>query len=129
MPKRIQRKRTAGWRMPKDAVYVGRPTKWGNPYRWTDYRKTFQNDDGEPCYVPESDRRRFAVSDFESEVLYGVGRRPSYPSDEEIRAELAGKDLVCWCPLEDEHGNPVRCHADTLLQIANAVPSDLPSAA
>ena len=29
-PKRIQRKRTKGWRMPKGAVYVGRPTKWGN---------------------------------------------------------------------------------------------------
>ena len=31
MPKRIQRKRTKGWRMPADAIYVGRPTKWGNP--------------------------------------------------------------------------------------------------
>lgn len=29
MPKRIQRKRTKGWRMPPGAVYVGRPTKWG----------------------------------------------------------------------------------------------------
>ena len=32
MPKRIQRKRTAGWRMPENTVYVGRPTRWGNPY-------------------------------------------------------------------------------------------------
>ena len=32
-PKRIQRQRTAGWRMPANAVYVGRPTKWGNPWR------------------------------------------------------------------------------------------------
>ena len=31
-PRRIQRKRTKGWRMPEGAVYVGRPTKWGNPY-------------------------------------------------------------------------------------------------
>lgn len=31
-PSRIQRKRTKGWRMPPDAVYVGRPTKWGNPF-------------------------------------------------------------------------------------------------
>jgi hypothetical protein len=30
---RIQRKRTKGWRMPENAVYVGRPTKWGNPYQ------------------------------------------------------------------------------------------------
>lgn len=32
-PRRIQRSRTAGWRMPPGAVYVGRPSKWGNPYR------------------------------------------------------------------------------------------------
>lgn len=32
MPKRIQRRRTKGWRAPKGAIYVGRPTKWGNPY-------------------------------------------------------------------------------------------------
>ena len=31
-PKRIQRKRTPGWKMPPNTVYVGRPTKWGNPY-------------------------------------------------------------------------------------------------
>lgn len=32
MPDRIQRRRTKGWRMPDGAVYVGRPTKWGNPF-------------------------------------------------------------------------------------------------
>ena len=30
-PKRIQRRRTKGWRMPEGAVYVGRGSKWGNP--------------------------------------------------------------------------------------------------
>ena len=33
-PKRIQRKRTRGWRMPEGAVYVGRGSRWGNPFRW-----------------------------------------------------------------------------------------------
>jgi len=33
-PRRIQRKRVSGWRMPEGAVYVGRPTKWGNPFRY-----------------------------------------------------------------------------------------------
>lgn len=32
MPVRVQRKRQTGWRMPEGAVYVGRPTKWGNPF-------------------------------------------------------------------------------------------------
>jgi hypothetical protein len=31
-PERIQRRRAKGWRMPDGAVYVGRPTKWGNPW-------------------------------------------------------------------------------------------------
>ena len=31
-PKRIQRRRTKGWRMPPNTVYVGRPTRWGNPF-------------------------------------------------------------------------------------------------
>lgn len=33
MPQRIQRKRVKGWRMPPGAVYVGRPSDWGNPFR------------------------------------------------------------------------------------------------
>ena len=33
MPKRIQRQRTRGWRMPEGAIYVGRPTRWGNPFQ------------------------------------------------------------------------------------------------
>ena len=32
-PARIQRKRTKGWRMPKNTVYVGRPNKWCNPFK------------------------------------------------------------------------------------------------
>lgn len=32
MPCRIQRKRSKGWRMPAGAIYIGRPSKWGNPY-------------------------------------------------------------------------------------------------
>ncbi|HZL05925.1 MAG TPA: DUF4326 domain-containing protein, partial [Coriobacteriia bacterium] len=33
---------------------------------------------------------------------------------EDVRAALAGRDLACWCPLTDP------CHADVLLEIANA---------
>lgn len=30
--------------------------------------------------------------------------------------ELRGKDLACWCPLDQP------CHADVILEIANAEP-------
>jgi Domain of unknown function (DUF4326) len=33
MPSRIRRQRSRGWRQPINAIYVGRPTKWGNPYK------------------------------------------------------------------------------------------------
>ena len=32
MPKRVQRRRTAGWRAPEGAKYVGRGTRYGNPF-------------------------------------------------------------------------------------------------
>ena len=39
--KRIQRSRQKGWRMPEGAVYVGRPTPWGNPWP-VDYTNDIQ---------------------------------------------------------------------------------------
>lgn len=104
MPKRIQRKRTKGWRMPKNAVYVGRPTKWGNPIDWKIY--------GTPVNA-NRDKRNLATVDYER-WLGGIW---SYPNRDWILAhmhELSGKDLACWCPLDQP------CHADVLLRLANA---------
>lgn len=39
-------------------------------------------------------------------------------------SELAGRDLACWCPLVDADGQPVPCHADVLLSIANQKEDD-----
>jgi hypothetical protein len=50
-----------------------------------------------------------AVSYFEVDLR--VGLLPFTADD--VRAELAGHDLCCWCPLDQ------RCHADVLLQVAN----------
>lgn len=115
MPKRIQRKRTKGWRMPEGAIYVGRPTKWGNPYRWNEYATMTQPDeDGDRYRVPEARRRTYAVIDFKAamdpDYGFGIGQ---YPDHETIRRELAGRDLACWCPLDQP------CHADVLLELAN----------
>jgi hypothetical protein len=37
-----------------------------------------------------------------------------YPTLAEIRRELRGRDLACWCPLDQP------CHADVLLEIVNS---------
>lgn len=114
-PKRIQLRRTRGWRKPEGAVVVSRPSRWGNPYRWTDYNRwTSPYPEDESFPIPVAERRRFAVIDFRAAVLYEIARPPNYPPRETIRAELAGRDLACWCPLDQP------CHADVLLEIANS---------
>jgi hypothetical protein len=90
-PVRIQRRRTAGWRMPDSAVYVGRPTRWGNPYPHT----------GTPA-------SRAAVVAAYRDLL---DRDPDLTAA--ARRLLAGRDLACWCPPEQP------CHADVLLELAN----------
>lgn len=93
-PKRIQRKRIRGWRMPPNAIYVGRPTKWGNPFRI--------GKDGSAADCVEFYRAAIKCAATLDGQAYN------------IRAELRGKDLACFCPLDQP------CHADVLLEIANA---------
>lgn len=123
-PVRVQRQRTKGWRMPENTVYVGRGSKWGNPFAvgkpapdpivgvcTREGFRLFLND--YPTWVKnrEDARRRFAyllVEPFINRTEY-----PEYPTASEVQAELAGKNLACWCPLD------APCHADVLLDIAN----------
>ena len=103
MPERIQRKRTKGWKMPPNTVNVTRPGRWGNPY----YVGMFRDYDA-----------AMAVADFEKWIGGDVGARVwagKPPTKEDIREELAGKNIACWCAL----GQP--CHGDVLLKIANSV--------
>ncbi len=92
-PKRIQVKRQKGWRKPDDAVYVGRPTKWGNPYRVGKEAST-----RDEVVTMHADWFATLSADEQSALL----------------DPLRGKDLACWCPLDGA------CHADTLLRLANA---------
>ena len=100
-PIRVQRKRSKGWKMPANTVYVGRPSKWGNPYSPDDFIKNGL--DGEMA-------EKGVIAAFSSFV--------HHPLNHEFRAEiikeLKGKSLACWCPLDKA------CHADKLLEIANA---------
>lgn len=142
-PIRVQRKRSKGWRMPEGAVYVGRGSKWGNPFRLNDRsglarepaihnpdklweyegrisaagtRHDFHHPGGK---ITRVDVRYMTLSEtilcYRAYVTGG-----EWPCDwkrssrvEEIRSTLAGKDLACWCPLDQP------CHADVLLELAN----------
>jgi hypothetical protein len=75
MNKRIQRKRVRGWRMPPNTVYVGRPTRWGNPY---------------PKYWFDS------LSFYREWLKFQISDNPDFLKP------LEGKDLACWCPPADK---------------------------
>lgn len=96
-PRRIQLRRTAGWRKPEGAVVVARPGKWGNQYKIGDVT---------PDGIRIEDAR-IAVALYTA----WLGNRPDMVRL--AREQLAGRDLACWCPI----GQP--CHADVLLAAAN----------
>ena len=131
-PKRIQRKRTKGWRLPEGAVVVSRPGRWGNPYKiTTQERKHYVwgpfNDQWPSmvCVPPAmlarcatiNEARRVAVDAYRA-LLY-EGCHPAVVHALDNWTHLCGHDLACWCPLEDADGNHIPCHADVLLEIAN----------
>ena len=107
-PRRIQLSRRKGWRKPDGAVVVSRPTRWGNPYSLSDYK--FQHADGTPAPSNEPAARAMAIRDFEHALFIGALRF----SVEDVRRELRGKVLACWCSLSK------KCHADVLLEVANS---------
>lgn len=104
--KRIQRRRAKGWRMPEGAIYVGRGSKWGNPF--------VVGIDG-----PREECLRLYVGLIGGYLC--ISKSPEHIARQEwahaatcdAAKELKGKDLVCWCPLDK------LCHADVLLVLAN----------
>lgn len=77
--------------VPADAVYVGRPTPWGNPF-----------------VIGQDGARGECIALYREWLMA--------PEQAALRArakaELAGRDLACWCA-------PSPCHADVLLEVAN----------
>lgn len=133
-PVRVQRRRTAGWRKPEGAVYVGRGSKWGNPCTQVRYpaldgseweRESRLNKTSGQYHAfvhPDKTVTSHLVKDATREQAVAMFRdwlkqMPSLAAA--VRAELAGRDLMCWCPLVDAEGKPVPCHADVLLELAN----------
>lgn len=75
-PIRIQRKRTKGWKMPENTIYVGRPSKWANPF------KIGRDGDREECVQKHREltiAHRYLIN----------------------FSDLKGKNLACWCRLDE----------------------------
>ncbi|NXY99559.1 DUF4326 domain-containing protein [Streptomyces sp. BR123] len=117
-PERIQRKRTKGW-TSHGAKYVGRGTRWGNPWviaqtpnawvvNWAGPREV-RPPAGLKTSVVAGDRRDAHVLAVE---LYRIWVVADPARVDRVRAELAGRDLMCWC------AESLSCHADVLLELA-----------
>jgi uncharacterized protein DUF4326 len=81
-------------REPHD-VYIGRPSKWGNPF----------------SHLPNTSARFRVATRDEAVDAYAqyICETPRLLAD---MHELRGKTLGCWCA-------PQRCHGDVLLVLAN----------
>jgi len=117
-PVREQLRRTKGWRMPENTVSVARPGRWGNPFQIGGWFKVGTGA-GRPGFAWLQAAEGYQDSTFtlvqtrEQAVamfrLYNE-RYPLLP----IRFDpIRGKNLACWCPLDQP------CHADVLLELAN----------
>lgn len=115
-PTRIQRRRVKGWRAPKGARYVGRGTRWGNPWVVAQTRTGWAvNWAGEGPARPDWTA---STNDQRAAHVMAVGLYREYADltlgfDVRVRVELQGRDLMCWCPPE------LPCHVDVLLELAN----------
>ena len=80
--------------MPENTIYVGRPTRFGNPFR-----------------IDEHGRQQ-AIELYEEWIQQPEQKLVL----DEARQLFRGKNLACWC----RPGEP--CHADVLLRLVNAPP-------
>lgn len=132
MAERIQRQRTKGWRMPLNAIYVGRPSRWGNPWPvnhdampWVAILLGFMADvEGRRAAAVAlhrawiTDTLPIAVTSVGIETGFASNAAAMYLRDFELPEKpdlepLRGRDLACFCPLDQP------CHADVLLELAN----------
>lgn len=102
-PHRVQLSRAKGWKMPENTVRVARPSLWGNPF------VVGQIDHATREQIVD---RAHAVRLFEQR-WFNNGADPMGVMLEEVRRDLRGRNLACWCPLDQP------CHADVLLRLAN----------
>jgi len=89
-------------KIPSDAVYVGRPSKWGNPITVKELERLYTN-------ATRVELHQKAVDWYRVYITTPFGKSQELMTQ---IGELRGKDLVCWCA-------PLPCHADVLLELAN----------
>lgn len=115
-PIRIQRKRTKGFKLPKNTVYVGSPSEFGNPFIvGEEMPLDILHELGyEVEGILEDKEAGGILCNSVKEALKYYEKWLNHNTYLFYKAkELRGKNLACWCKI----GEP--CHADILLKLAN----------
>lgn len=99
MPKVLNARRD---KIPPDAIWVDRRTKFGNPMTLRELRRLFPND-------TDLELHQKAVSWYKEYLTEYIKVHPEFLTE---IMKLRGHDLVCW-------DAPLPCHADILLEFAN----------
>ena len=90
------------------AQSVARPGKWGNPFTIAEVMAELGLDHDAAQAEAVGRYGRWVRGKLEPPMSPGTP-----PDLATIKAELAGRNLACWC----KAGTP--CHADTLIALAN----------
>ncbi|WP_439539513.1 DUF4326 domain-containing protein [Sphingomonas sp.] len=112
-PARLHRTRRRSNATPEGAIYVGRPTKWGNPF---EKRPRIGHARSVILFrswlAGELTNQILTRAGFDEHEIASLGRfRRRLLADID---QLRGRDLQCWCP-----PTSAWCHADVLLRLAN----------
>jgi hypothetical protein len=115
-PKRIQRKRTKGYKLPARTLCVSRPSIWGNPYSLAGFGELslplFRNTllgiwDGSLL----DSRPDLLSRAYDLHKAWQRQFRHRHPLDV-LRQTLPNYDFVaCWCKESDD------CHGDDLIEL------------
>ena len=73
--------------MPDNTIYIGRPSKWGNPFP-----------------VSENNTLEVSLEAYKGLLEMVLKNNPTFLDP------LKGKNLACWCPLDKP------CHGDIILK-------------
>lgn len=118
-PRRIQRRRTRGYRTPPNSTYVGRPTRFGNPYRLVRQNNGWAVQFGDNGGSVGTFHNHFEARRYATEAYRVWINLPEQADTLRLfRALLHGRDLTCWCPLPAD-GEPDHCHAAVLVCLVN----------
>ncbi len=105
---RIQRRRTKDWRMPKDCVYVGRGSVFGNPWRvGDDHPITGRRMSADVVSL----FRRWLEGNYDDDLGSIPRREKLFAALPELRL---AKSVACWCAVDSSP-----CHGDVLLNLVH----------